>query len=65
METGLQYSMMRLQEELLRDNLTRLYGMRDELEKTYRTEIDLVHSRYRGTHESVVSCMITLKLYLN
>jgi len=39
----------RLQEELFRDNLTRLYGMKDELEKTYRSQIDLVHSRYRGT----------------
>ena len=37
-----------LQEDLLRDNLSRLYGMKDELEKTYRTQIDLVHSRYRG-----------------
>jgi len=36
------------QEDLLRDNLARLYGMRDELDKTYRTQIDLVHSKYRG-----------------
>jgi len=34
---------------LFRDNLTRLYGMKDELEKSYRTQIELVHSRYRGT----------------
>ena len=39
-----------VQEEILRDNMKQLYGMKDELEKTYRTQIDFVHSRYRGTH---------------
>jgi len=40
--------LMRMQEELFRDNLSRLYEMKDELEKTYRSQLDLVHSRYRG-----------------
>jgi len=42
-----------MQEDLLRDNLARLYGMRDELEKTYRTQIELVHSKYRGSHVKI------------
>jgi len=35
---------------VLRDNLAQLYDMRDELQKTYRRQIDIVHSQYQGTH---------------